>query len=127
MKHLRKFNENKTDVLREFISDSLAFILDKGFVFYLSQSRYEDNVIDVNIYHTENNFYWDDVKYDIIPLLLMLNNKSILFGYSNIVTITYFRKDYSPASVGYTIGQIENDDTKFPKVITEIEFKINLK
>jgi hypothetical protein len=123
MKHLRKFNENKTDDIREFISDNLAFILDKDFAFDLSQSRYDDgNVIEVSIYNTEHNFYWNDVKYDIIPLLIMLNNKSILFGYSNIITINYFRKDYSPASVGYTIGQIE-DDTKFPKVITEIEFK----
>jgi hypothetical protein len=126
MKHLRKFNENKTDVLREFISDNLAFILDKSFAFNLYKPSYEDNVVEVGIYNTEDNFYWDDVKYDIIPLLIMLNNKSILFGYSNIVTITYFRKDYSPASVGYTIDQIEDDNTKFPKVITEIEFKVKL-
>jgi hypothetical protein len=92
MKHLRKFNENKTDDIREFISDNLAFILDKDFAFDLSQSRYDDgNVIEVSIYNTEDNFYWNDVKYDIIPLLIMLNNKSILFGYSNI-TINYFRK-----------------------------------
>jgi hypothetical protein len=38
MKHLRKFNENKTDDIREFISDNLAFILDKDFAFDLSQS-----------------------------------------------------------------------------------------
>jgi hypothetical protein len=42
MKHLRKFNENKTDI-REFISDNLAFILDKDFAFDLSQSRYDDD------------------------------------------------------------------------------------
>jgi hypothetical protein len=42
MKHLRKFNENKTDDIREFISDNLAFILDKDFAFDLSQSRYDD-------------------------------------------------------------------------------------
>jgi hypothetical protein len=36
MKHLRKFNENKTDDIREFISDNL--ILDKDFAFDLSQS-----------------------------------------------------------------------------------------
>jgi hypothetical protein len=48
MKHLRKFNENKTDDIREFISDNLAFILDKDFAFDLSQSRYDDgNVIEV--------------------------------------------------------------------------------
>jgi hypothetical protein len=88
---------------------------------YLNQCYDDGNVIEVSIYNTEDNFYWNDVKYDIIPLLIMLNNKSILFGYSNIITINYFRKDYSPAS-GYNIGQIE-DNTKFPKVITEIEFK----
>jgi hypothetical protein len=56
MKHLRKFNENKTDDIREFISDNLAFILDKDFAFDLSQSRYDDgNVIEVSIYNTEDN------------------------------------------------------------------------
>jgi hypothetical protein len=55
--------------VRRFISDNLAFILDKDFAFDLSQSRYDDgNVIEVSIYNTEDNFYWNDVKYDIIPL-----------------------------------------------------------
>jgi hypothetical protein len=37
MKHLRKFNENKTDDIREFISDNLAFFLDDFALIYLNQ------------------------------------------------------------------------------------------
>ena len=79
MKHLRNFNEGKSnnflEELKNFSNNNLAFLLDKGFKVDIEHNPFR-NISEIYIF-TGNFivFNWEDVKYDIIPFLIELDRK----------------------------------------------------
>jgi hypothetical protein len=71
------------DELESFCKDNLAYLLDKGFVFKLHVERTygfdSDYSLEFLLYKPVNSrselFEYSDIKYDLIPFLILLNNK----------------------------------------------------
>lgn len=75
MKHLKRFNESLSEPIEKLISEYLAYLKDAGFecnflakgVYYASRSVIK---IDKN---NRSGFYWEDIKYDLLPLIEVLD------------------------------------------------------
>lgn len=101
MKHLRKFNEdNKYDrsvaMIHDYLVDNLAYLIDLSFNIHVNYNEISislgkrDNDTGNNRYsNLYKDFYWDDIKYDIIPVIEQLykegniKNEIILYNYNS--------------------------------------------
>lgn len=120
MRHLKRFNEGVNyKALHEFCDENLAFLIDKGFHIDILQSRYNSGT-DITITKNKGDgfFEWEDVKYDFIPFILLLNET---FDVDDI----NIGVDNNP--VYYTIEEIEDEDTEYLGEISFIEFKLSRK
>ncbi len=121
MKYLKMFNESISllkDELRKFSEDYLAYIIDKGLEIKITDGTgIEDNiwmnagvtpgyiaiVIRINRINRNKLFTWDEIKYDILPFIEVLNNKYKIGdiyltkrnGFILSLLETGFRREYS--------------------------------
>lgn len=131
MKHLKRFNEAvELDEyeFEKFMNDNLAFIIDDGFRFTIKTSRvygptkcYIDIIKGTDSFGHCLEFKWDEIKYDIIQFIELLNDNFILNKNWNKV-ISIYSKDN--AAREYTIDEFLDDDTKFLEDITCISFVV---
>ncbi len=137
MKHLKRFNESKELDLKEFCDENLAFLLDKGF--HVSCNGIHGyGYYEVTIYKNMNNFKWNDVKYDIIPFILLLNEKFVIVPNDNpynakdypegkeLMICMYNADDVEETIRYYDMDEINDDSTKFVEELTAIEFNIKV-
>lgn len=134
MRHLRKFNESKELNLKEFCDENLAFLLDKGF--YVNYSLTSYGYYEVIIHKNMNNFKWEEVNYDVIPFLLLLNEKFIIVPNDNPYNVKDYPEDkklmiciYNTYDLEGTIRyydmyEINDESTEFLEELTAIEFNI---
>ncbi len=118
MKHLKKFNESiDYTELRKFCDENIAFLIDKGFHIYIRENRYADGTyVGITKKKGDGYFDWEEVKYDIIPFLVMLHNKFVVYDI-NIGII-----DNDP--VRYNMVEIEDENTEYLGEISIIEFTL---
>lgn len=118
MKHLKRFNESidYTELLK-FCDDSLAFLIDKGYHIDITENRYSGGG-DVSITKNKGDgfFDWEEVKYDIIPFLVMLHNKFVVYN----INIGIIDNDPVP----YNMVEIEDENTEYLGEISIIEFTL---
>ena len=129
MKYLKRFNESNIGIydLKSYSKENLAFLLDKGFTVDVSYTQ--DNpvkwprqrkviITEIRITKIKDPgfFKWEDVKYDIIPFLILLNEIFV------IDDINISIEDDDP--IFYELDEIEDDDTQYLDEISVIEFKI---
>jgi hypothetical protein len=147
MKYLKKFILNESalqelQVLQEFCDNHLAYLLDKGFYCeinptYTSQSK--DKIIKYLITLKKSGrddnysmlFYWEDIKDDLIPFIILLYNK--YESYDDNMNIIDRHKDSEYIKISnqklgyYRKSEIKEDyldklDIDYP--ILSIEFSI---
>lgn len=120
MKYLKMFNESVSllkDELRKLSEDYLAYIIDKGLEIIITDGTgIGDNIymntgvtpgyiaIAIRINRNRNKlFTWDEIKYDILPFIEVLNNKYKIGdiyltkrnGFILSLLETGFRREYS--------------------------------
>jgi hypothetical protein len=118
MKHLRRFNESiDCTELHKLGDENLAFLVDKGFSFDILENRYNGG-IDFSIFKNSGDgfFTWEEVKYDIIPFLLLLNSKYVVYN----INVGIIDNDPVP----YNMVEIEDEDTEYLGEISVIEFTL---
>ncbi len=119
MKHLKRFNESIIDgtELHKLGDENLAFLVDKGFEFEILENRYNGG-IDFSIFKKGGDgfFTWEEVKYDIIPFLLLLNSKYTVYN----INVGIIDNDPVP----YNMIEIEDEDTEYLGEISIIEFTL---
>jgi hypothetical protein len=102
MKYLKRFNESKIkDSIRDLESEYLAYLTDAGFKFNFEEiEKYYSfaNVIDIS--KNKSGFYWEDIKYDLLPfveaLMKIYTIRTIkIFTYNNNDGITQHTYVYS--------------------------------
>ena len=94
MKWIKLFEEINIEIdikdeLESFCKDNLAYLLDKGFVFKLHVERTygfdSDYSLEFLLYkpngYASELFEYSDIKYDLIPFLVLLNNKYGILKY----------------------------------------------
>lgn len=76
--YIRRFNENIniTSDLQEFCNNSLAFLIDDGFIIKCFYT--ERFYTRVSIHKPQTTFNWFDVRDDIIPFMDILSKKYIV-------------------------------------------------
>ena len=88
MRHLRKFNESK-DELVEFCENYLAYLLDDGYSILATGIGFDEYVLvlknatkptNVPIDSPERLFPWEEVKDQFIPFLHMLSKQYTIIG-----------------------------------------------
>ena len=77
MKYLRKFNEeNKYDrsveMIHDYLVENLAYLIDLNFKIEVNFREIRITLGEPNRWGIRDNFYWDDIKYDIIPVIEQL-------------------------------------------------------
>lgn len=100
--------------VKKFCEDNLAYLLDAEFVI---NTNFNLTNIHISIKKGSEGFKWNDIKYDFIPFLELLNNKyKIQFGdnfldFSNIIKFT----DLDWKGYYFDIKELIEDDIKsFP-------------
>jgi transposase len=80
MKYIRKFNEGKniTDELKEFCSESLAYLIDDGYKvnyarFFSINDKTHYTVVNIKKDDRISDFTWYDVRDDVIPFMAILS------------------------------------------------------
>jgi hypothetical protein len=74
MKYLRKFNEDiSLDDIKSKIENNIAYLLDLGYKVVIDD---KSNEIDIrSVVNPNEEFIWDNVKDDIIPMLMLINEE----------------------------------------------------
>jgi hypothetical protein len=89
MKWIKLFEEIDYDItlkdeLESFCNDNLAYLLDNGYVFKL-YGMDNSSSIEFLLYRPNGQrselFEYSDIKYDLIPFLILLNNKYDILNY----------------------------------------------
>lgn len=135
MKHLKRFNESNEELdLKEFCDENLAFLLDKGIEIDIEYTIY--GYYEVIIHKNMHNFKWNDVKYDIIPFIILLNEKFVIVPNDNpynakdypegkkLMICMYNADDVEETIRYYDMDEINDESTKFVEELTAIEFNI---
>lgn len=142
MKHLRKFNESveiEDDIqifcnsVLKFCKDNLVFLFDKWIEVDVEYND-ESGAYEVFIYKSGmKEFYWEDVRYDIIPFLIIVDEKYNLIGninnfYNNPegkkISMYNSFSNRSRRTKWYSIDEIKNNNTDFLEKLTSIQFNI---
>jgi hypothetical protein len=128
MKHLKKFNEGKSEQeLKEFCDDYLAYLYDDGFTIKIFGGDFNSSYLTstlpkgrFNIWLQKDNaksfFKWDDVKDYYIPFLQVLLDKYDILSSNDIKPSIRFRirqkKDYNFVNLNKDFSYIKvlNDD-----------------
>jgi hypothetical protein len=88
MKWIKLFEEINIEIdikdeLESFCNDNLAYLLDNGYVFKLYEM--DSHSIEFLLYkpngYASELFEYSDIKYDLIPFLVLLNNKYVILKY----------------------------------------------
>jgi hypothetical protein len=89
-----KFSENINEQkLKEFSEEALMYLIDSGFKVEVSF----DDRTDYSIILSKNNdFNWEDIKYDLIPFIELLNNKYTI----STIYFSIFKQGIHSISVG---------------------------
>ena len=114
MRYINSFRESKIDD----ILDSLIYLKDDGFVFKATKTDFGYNGIFIskdlplNMASIPDKyiFSWDSVKDDIIPVLILLDNKI------GIHSISFNRKNFR-GNVSVDIDDVLNDQINYPVLI----------
>lgn len=70
MKHLKRFNESKDTDIEKLCDDYLAYLKDAGFILnFESIEKYYQWSNCIGISKDKSGFYWEDVKYDLLPFV----------------------------------------------------------
>ena len=124
------------DILKKFCADNLAYIIDAGYKVVIDDDDEHDpdydDIKNISIfkstgrYTQSQSFYLSDIKYDLIPFLIELDNKWLLRTFSGDekvhIAYTYNVKDSNPKDDEYlSISELDNaDDGK----VNYIEFLV---
>jgi hypothetical protein len=92
MRYLKYFEANVHPIqkeLQEFCDNNLAYLIDIGFDFEISEYFYDNNGLyetrfKINLYKNESGFRtwykWSEINDDFIPFLTILNSKYNIIG-----------------------------------------------
>ena len=106
MKYLKFFNESRTDELKQFCNDNLAFFIDDGFS-VKCKDYYGDGDITISIKKDklkDINFNWFDVRDDIIPFMIMLYDR---YNDKYTIDITFITSEFNKKDVSYSNSHID--------------------
>ena len=118
--------------IKELCNNSLAYLLDDGFLvnvkgvntIYIDIRKPYIKDEDENIIEAPT-FKWNDIKDDVIPLLLLLKDKiGILSFFSKSDDFNKSYKEYYSVDSEYN-SIIEGDDIQDTDNITSIEIELN--
>ena len=118
--------------IKELCNNSLTYLLDDGFLvsvkgvntIYIDIRKPYIKDEDENIIDTPT-FKWNDIKDDVIPLLLLLKDKiGILSFFSKSDDFNKSYKEYYSVDSEYN-SIIEGDDIQDTDNITSIEIELN--
>ncbi len=95
MKHLKRFNESIEDDIKD-LAQHLAYLKDDGFtITFYSMDKFYKWTNYIGISKDQSGFYWEDIKYDILPFVeVLMKNYSVTFiklyspnnnGHNNVV------------------------------------------
>lgn len=125
MRYIKLFEESKmsrTDELKQFCNDNLAYLTDDGFS--AECEDYKELYIYISIrkdngnYSNALNFNWFDVRDDIIPFIITLNDK-----YSNKYNINVTFKT-NRHNIDINIQDIIEDRLKDIKFLDELQITL---
>ena len=133
MKQLKKFNENiNLDDIKSKIENNIAYLLDLGYKVEIDDKK---NEIDIkSIVNPNENFIWDNVKDDIIPMLMLINEEydkvkvSIWFDYYQNIeyvknpTHRQLNPVYEHEVIIFDLDNLLEDNVDYLKDICETDY-----
>lgn len=129
MKHLKTFEglTAKNEIpdfnkLKELVDSNIAYLTDDGFDvrYYVSYP-----IVTIRIYRGNNWFKWDDIKYDFLPLLELINNNYKLIDYNKDKDSEILINQTDALSLTFSVESVLNDLNSI-HTLGRIEFKIDL-
>jgi hypothetical protein len=117
MKYLKSINESSgvKMKLKSYCIDNLSYLIDNGFKVKVSKND-ENKYTFYEIVVTKGNhnlFKWDEVKYDIIPFLIQLNNDFKVDIEVNGDALDIVYKD---GSRGYSMEEVSDVNNDFEEL-----------
>lgn len=117
MKYLKYINESSVVKmkLKSYCIDNLSYLIDNGFKVKVSKND-ENKYTFYEIVVTKGNynlFKWDEVKYDIIPFLIQLNNDFKVDIEVNGDALDIVYKD---GSRGYSMEEVSDVNNDFEEL-----------
>lgn len=118
MKHLKRFNENLSleelkDIQREF-EEYLTYLLDSNTNITTFMDIFSDKyTFSILVKNFGEHFYWEDIKYDFLPLLYLISKKyKIVSLTSDDPTIAFIKyTDNGDRTILLTLDSILNRNT----------------
>lgn len=153
MKYLKKFEskqekgEDDLDTLKKLINSTLAYLTDDGFEITYNASNFHSGgwrslptfgfkpiatvtITKCRLNEKYTSFKWDDMKYDLLPLLELINNEYKLLDYRSYkdseILIQLMSSPSDALSLFFSIESVLNDLNLSAHNLGKIEFKIDL-
>lgn len=145
MKYLKKFEskqekgEDDLDTLKKLINSTLAYLTDDGFEITYNASNFHYfgfkpiatvTITKCRLNEKYTSFKWDDMKYDLLPLLELINNEYKLLDYRSYkdseILIQLMSSPSDALSLFFSIESVLNDLNLSAHNLGKIEFKIDL-
>jgi hypothetical protein len=126
------------DKLKQFCEENLAYLIDAGYKIEITDDDQEDkefeDIKNISIfkssgrYTQSQSFNLSDIKYDLIPFLIELDNKWLLRPFSDKesdekihIAYTYNIKDFNPKDDDYVsiseLDKLEDGSVNYIEVL----------
>ena len=133
MKHLKKFNEDiSVDDIKSKIENNIAYLLDLGYKVVIDDKT---NEIDIkSVVNPNEEFIWDNVKDDVIPMLILINEEyekvKVSFWFDYYQNIEYVKNPthkqlnpvYEDEVLIFDLDNLLDDNVDYLQDICETDF-----